>query len=154
MSDIIDKTKFSRQHIKEIFQSNKLVAETKQNAAKEQTKLLAVTDCETLKTALNQFINEHYYSELKKNENFSPMVLNSRYFHLHHFKNFSDIDSFCGVNFPAISSELSAATKADVTVNLYKRNYYSSTSEHYLEVSHRFDGDGPAFNFNSFGGFT
>ena len=143
MSDIIDKTKFSQQHMKEIFQSNKLAAEKKQNAAKEQTKLLAATDCETLKTALNQFINEHYYSELKKNENFSPMVLTSRNFHLYRLKLFSDIDSFCGVNFPGISSELSAATKADVTVNLYKRNY-SSTSEHYLEVSHRFDGDDTA----------
>ena len=128
MSDIIDKTKFSRENMKTFFERNeetKKVAEEKNNAQ-------IINDCQTLRKALNQFINTDVYSELQKKKKHSCILLTSApYFHLHSLSNFYDIRTKCGVDFDSISKELSDVTQTKLTVNLFKR--YRFGTECYLQ---------------------
>jgi hypothetical protein len=123
--NIIDKSKFSREKLEEIFQKNKLEME-------EKSKLQINTDCQTLKDALTKFINTDYY--LKKTKNNLPINhLTSSYFYVYKLNMFDDIESNCGINFPAISKELSEATQKNVTVTLFYKNDENRT-EHYFDL--------------------
>lgn len=132
MSDIIDKTKYSRENMEKLFERNKLALEEKNKAAEEKKKAQDINDCQTLRNALNQFINTDVYSELQKNNNYSR-ISSAPYFHLHGIHKFLDIKSKCGVDFDSISKELSYITQTKLTLNLYKR--YNWGTECYLEIT-------------------
>jgi len=126
--NIIDKSKFSRENMEEIFQKNKLAME-------ETSKLQIKTDCQTLKDALTKFINTDYYFK-KTKTNLPINHLISSYFYVYKLNRFDDIESNCGINFPAISKELSEATQKNVTVTLHYKNDVNQT-EHYFDLRER-----------------
>ena len=123
--NIIDKSKFSRQNMEEIFQKNKLAKE-------ENAKLQIKTDCQTLIDALTKFINTDYYLKTTKT-NLPINHLTSSYFYVYKLNRFDDIESNCGINFPAISKELSEATQKNVKVTLFYKTDENRT-EHYFDL--------------------
>jgi hypothetical protein len=127
---LIDYAKFSQTQMEEIFESHKLATK----AAEQEKSVAAEKDCQVLKAALQQLINQDFYSELKRNKTNAPIQLSSnRYFLLESLDSLSMIKSKCNVDFKDLSDELSVATKSKVTVTLFQKRSFQS--EHFLELT-------------------
>jgi hypothetical protein len=120
---IIDKTKFSQEHLAEIFEKQKLATESKRRALLQEKSAVAEKECQLLRASLRQLINKDFYSAILKNEENDSIELTTSYFPLQALGSLFDIKSKCNIDFGAISKELSVATNSKVTVGLYSRQW-------------------------------
>ena len=123
----IDKTKFSKKNIEYIINNNKVLEEAK-------NKLQIDNECKILKNTLMILINNRYYSYIKKNQ--APTVLDSDYLEITKMHNFNHIKSECGIDFNAISIELSEAMQDNIKVNLYNKVEYGCENKNlkYIQI--------------------
>lgn len=122
-TNIIDKTKFSQKNMDNELDYNYQIKQ----------------DCQRIKSELKS-ITEYYYLITKQKDPWRRENLTeeresriiSDNISIHNLKYFDDIKTECGIDFSAVSKDLSNFMQEDINVTLFRRS--NSKTEHYIEI--------------------
>jgi hypothetical protein len=122
-TNIIDKTKFSQKNMDNELDYNYQIKQ----------------DCQRIKSELKS-ITEYYYLITKKTDPWRRENLTeeresriiSDNIPIHNLKYFDDIKTECGIDFSAVSKDLSNFMQDDINVTLFRRS--NRKTEHYIEI--------------------